>query len=92
MCKICRDLRSFHGVKFGLKDLLCVKDMTFRNSGDGDGERATGGARQGGQEAPATEPFPRICKIRELKDHVGRGTSKHNIFEPPPSAVSLFHR
>ena len=27
--KICRDLRTFHGVKFGLKDLLCVKDMTL---------------------------------------------------------------
>ena len=31
-CQICRDLRTFHGVNFGLKDLLCVKDMTFRNS------------------------------------------------------------
>ena len=29
---ICRDLRTLHGVKFGLKDLLCVKIMTFRNS------------------------------------------------------------
>ena len=26
------DLRTSHEVKFGLKDLLCVKDMTFRNS------------------------------------------------------------
>ena len=32
-CQICRDLRTFHGVNFGLKDLLCVKDMTFCNSG-----------------------------------------------------------
>ena len=29
--QICYDLRTFHGVRFGLKDLLCVKDMTFRN-------------------------------------------------------------
>ena len=34
-CKICRDLRTFHGVNFGLKDLFCVKDMTFRNSAQG---------------------------------------------------------
>ena len=26
------DLRTFCGVKFGSKDLLCVKDMTFCNS------------------------------------------------------------
>ena len=32
-CQICRDLRTFHGVNFVLKDLLCVKDMTFCNSG-----------------------------------------------------------
>ena len=32
-CQICCDLRTFHGVNFGLKDLLCVKDMTFCNSG-----------------------------------------------------------
>ena len=31
-CEICRDLLTFHGVKFGVKDLLCVKYMTFRNS------------------------------------------------------------
>ena len=29
---ICRDLRTFDGVKFGLKDLLCVKNMKFCNS------------------------------------------------------------
>ena len=33
--QICCDLRTFHGVKFGLKDLLCVKDMTFCNSDAG---------------------------------------------------------
>ena len=32
MCYICRDLRAFLGVKFGLEDLLRVKDLTFRNS------------------------------------------------------------
>ena len=31
--KICRDLRAFLGVKFGLEDLLRVKDLTFHNSG-----------------------------------------------------------
>ena len=31
-CWICRNFRTFHGVKFSLKDLLCVKDMTFCNS------------------------------------------------------------
>ena len=29
---MCRDLRAFLGVKFGLEDLLRVKDLTFRNS------------------------------------------------------------
>ena len=31
-CQICRDLRAFLGVNFALKDLLRVKDLTFRNS------------------------------------------------------------
>ena len=31
-CKNCRDLRVFLRVKFGLKVLLRVKDLTFRNS------------------------------------------------------------
>ena len=30
--KICRDLRVFLGVKLVLKFLLCVKNLTFRNS------------------------------------------------------------
>ena len=29
---MCRDLRTFHGVKFGSADLLRVKDLTHRNS------------------------------------------------------------
>ena len=29
---MCRNLRTFLGVKFGLEDLLRVKDLTFRNS------------------------------------------------------------
>ena len=32
MCYICRDFCAFLGVKFGLEDLLRVKDLTFRNS------------------------------------------------------------
>ena len=35
---MCRDLRAFHGVKFGLADLLRVKDLTFRNSVSGTGD------------------------------------------------------
>ena len=35
MCSICCDLRVFLGVKFELKDLLCVEKLTFRNSGLG---------------------------------------------------------
>ena len=30
-CKICCDFRAFLGVRFGLEDLLRVKDLTFCN-------------------------------------------------------------
>ena len=39
-CQICRNLRTFH---FCLKDLLCVKDMTFRNSVSGYCNRSLSG-------------------------------------------------
>ena len=31
-CQNYCDLRAFLGVKFGLKDLICVNKLTFRNS------------------------------------------------------------
>ena len=38
---LCKNILSiFYGVKFGLKDLLCVRDMTFCNSDNNDDEKS----------------------------------------------------